>query len=136
VGYRWYDAKGQEPLFPFGFGLSYTTFHYSDLQVSKSGDQTTVKVKVTNAGKVEGPEVVQLYVGCPAAAEEPPKQLRGFEKVRLKPGESKTVSMTLDKDSLAAWDSDGHAFKLYPGVYTIMVGASSRDIRLKGSVQY
>lgn len=136
VGYRWYDAKGQEPLFPFGFGLSYTTFQYSDLQVSKSGDQTTVKVKVTNTGKLEGPEVVQLYIGCPAAAEEPPRQLRGFEKVRLKPGESKTVSMTLNKDSFAAWNSDDHAFEVYPGAYTIMVGASSRDIRLKGGVQY
>jgi beta-glucosidase len=136
VGYRWYDAKGQEPLFPFGFGLSYTAFQYSDLQVSKSGDQTTVKVKVTNSGKAEGAEVVQLYIACPAAAEEPPKQLRGFDKVRLKPGESKTVAMTLNKDSLAAWDSDEHAFKVYPGAYTIMVGASSRDIRLKGSVQY
>ena len=92
VGYRWYDAKGQEPLFPFGFGLSYTTFKYSDLQVSKAGDETTVKVKVTNSGKVAGAEIVQLYIGCPAAAEEPPKQLRGFDKVQLKPGESKTVT--------------------------------------------
>jgi beta-glucosidase len=80
--------------------------------------------------------VVQLYIGCPTAAEEPPKQLRGFEKVRLKPGERKTVSMTIGKDSVAAWESDDHAFKVYPGTYTIMVGASSRDIRLKGSVQY
>jgi beta-glucosidase len=104
--------------------------------VSKSGDKTTVKVTVTNTGKVQGAEVVQLYVGCPAAAEEPPKQLRGFDKVRLKPGEARTVTMTLDKDSLAAWDSDAHAFTVYPGAYSIMVGASSRDIRLTGSVTY
>ncbi len=136
VGYRWYDAKGQEPLFPFGFGLSYTTFQYSDLQVSKAGDETTVKVKVANGGKVAGAEIVQLYIGCPAAAEEPPKQLRGFDKVQLKPGESKTVTLTLNKDSFAAWDSDDRAFKVYPGAYSIMVGASSRDIRLTGSVNY
>ena len=136
VGYRWYDARKQEPLFPFGFGLSYTTFAYSGLVVSKSGDKTTVKVTVTNTGRVQGAEVVQLYIGCPAAAEEPPKQLRGFDKVRLKPGEARTVTMTLDKDSLAAWDSDAHAFKVYPGAYSIMVGASSRDIRLTGSVSY
>lgn len=136
VGYRWYDAKSQEPIFPFGFGLSYTTFQYSDLQISKSADQTTVKVKVTNSGKVEGAEVVQLYIGCPSAAGEPPRQLRGFDKVRLKPGESRTVTMLLNQASFAAWDSEEHGFKVYPGAYSVMVGASSRDIRLTGSVRY
>jgi len=134
VGYRWYDAKNQQPLFPFGFGLSYTTFRYSDLFVEQKGpDQVAVRVKVTNTGKREGAEVVQLYLGSPAAAEEPPKQLKGFEKVLLKPGESKVVTMQLDKESLAAWDVQSHGWRVYSGSYSAMVGSSSRDIRLKGA---
>jgi beta-glucosidase len=134
VGYRYYDAKKQEPLFPFGFGLSYTTFLYSGLVVQHAGgDQATVSVRATNTGKRSGAEVVQLYLGFPSAAEEPPKQLRGFEKVALKAGESKVVTMKLDKDTLAAWDTDAHAWKVYPGTYSVMVGSSSRDIRLKGA---
>ena len=132
VGYRWYDARNQEPLFPFGFGLSYTTFRYSDLQVEPKGDQVTVRVRVANSGKREGAEAVQLYLGSPAAAAEPPKQLKGFEKVLLKAGESKMVTMQLNKDSLAAWDPEEHGWKVYPGAYTVMVGSSSRDIHLKG----
>jgi beta-glucosidase len=134
VGYRWYDARNQEPLFPFGYGLSYTAFRYSDLQVERTGEhQATVKVRIANTGKREGAEVVQLYLGSPAATEEPPKQLRGFEKIQLKPGESKTVTMSLDKNSLAAWDTESHAWKVYPGNYSILVGSSSRDIRLKSA---
>jgi beta-glucosidase len=134
VGYRYYDAYKQTPLFPFGFGLSYTTFQYTDLVVERPGpQQATVKVKVTNSGAKEGAEVVQLYVGMPAAAEEPPKQLKGFDKIRLKPGESKVVTMKLDKDSLSAWDAESHAWKLNPGSYSVMVGSSSRDIRLRGT---
>lgn len=134
VGYRFYDAKNQEPLFPFGYGLSYTTFRYSDLQVEQTGpDEAVVRLKVTNTGKHKGAEVVQLYLGSPAAAEEPPRQLKGFEKLLLKPGETRSVSMGLNKDSLAAWDADGHSWKVYSGSYSIMVGSSSRDIRLKGT---
>jgi beta-glucosidase len=134
VGYRWYDARNQEPLFPFGYGLSYTTFRYSELKIEPGGDeQATVKVRVTNTGAREGAEVVQLYLGSPATAEEPPKQLKGFEKILLKPGEAKIVAMKLDRDSFAAWDSDGHAWRVYPGTYSVMVGSSSRDIRLKGT---
>jgi len=134
VGYRWYDARHQEPLFPFGHGLSYTTFRYSDLRIEKTGDeQATVKIRVTNTGAREGAEVVQLYLGSPADAEEPPKQLKGFEKIRLKPGEAKNVTMKLDRDSLAAWDTETHAWKVYPGRYSIMIGSSSRDIRLNGA---
>jgi beta-glucosidase len=134
VGYRFYDANKQEPLFPFGFGLSYTTFLYGSLVVQHTGgDQATVSVRVTNTGKRAGAEVVQLYLGFPSAADEPPKQLRGFEKVALKPGESKVVTMKLDKDTLSAWDADTHAWKVYPGTYSAMVGSSSRDIRLKGA---
>jgi beta-glucosidase len=78
--------------------------------------------------------VVKLYLGSPAAAGEPPKQLKGFEKILLKPGESKVVTMKLDMDSLAAWDADTHAWKVHPGTYSLIVGSSSRDIRLKSSI--
>jgi beta-glucosidase len=133
VGYRWYDAMKQEPLFPFGYGLSYTVFRYDGLEVEKTGaEQFTVKVRVTNSGTREGAEVVELYLGSPAAAEEAPKQLKGFEKIRLRPGESKVVAMGLNPDSLAAWDARIRGWKVYPGAYSVMVGSSSRDIRLKG----
>ncbi len=134
VGYRWYDAKNQTPLFPFGFGLSYTSFQYSGAKVEhKAGDDATVSVKVTNSGKRAGSEVVQLYLGFPAEAAEPPKQLKGFGRVELKPGESKVVTMTVNKDSLAAWDESAHDWKVYPGKYAVEVGASSRDIRYRGA---
>jgi beta-glucosidase len=137
VGYRWYDAKKQTPLFAFGHGLSYTTFRYSDLQVRRQMDeQATVSVRITNTGTREGAEVVQLYIGAPADAEEPPKQLRGFEKIFLKPGESKVVTLTLNRNSFAAWDEKNDEWKVYPGAYSIMVGSSSRDIRLKASLNY
>jgi beta-glucosidase len=134
VGYRWYDTRGQKPLFPFGYGLSYTTFQYYDLQVDNTlGGDAVIKMSVKNTGKREGADVVQLYLGFPEAAGEPPKQLKGFEKVMLKPGESKVVTMKLDKDSFAAWDPEIHAWKVYAGSYTVMVGSSSRHIRLKSS---
>jgi beta-glucosidase len=129
VGYRFYDAHNQTPLFPFGFGLSYTTFRYSDLQVSPS----RVSVKVMNSGTREGAEVLELYLGFPPEAGEPPKQLKGFEKLRLKPGESKVATMTLDNNSISAWDSDTGKWRIYPGSYGVMVGSSSRDIALTGS---
>ncbi len=134
VGYRYYDAKEQEPLFPFGHGLSYTTFGYRDLRVEKTGDASAaVRVRVTNTGPREGAEVVQLYLGFPAAAEEPPRQLKGFEKVSLKPGESRVVTLALDAASFSAWDAESGAWRVFPGAYSIMVGSSSRDIRLKGA---
>jgi beta-glucosidase len=133
VGYRWYDAKNQTPLFPFGFGLSYTSFQYSGVRVEhKAGDDATVSVRVTNSGKRAGSEVVQLYLGFPPEAAEPPQQLKGFGRVELKPGESKVVTMTVNKDSLAAWDGSAHDWKVYPGKYAVEVGASSRDIRYRG----
>jgi beta-glucosidase len=130
VGYRWYDAKNQTPLFPFGHGLSYTAFRYSDLKV----EQTAVKVRVSNIGKRAGAEVVQLYLGYPDAAGEPPKQLKGFEKVWLKPGEAKVVSLPVSRESLSVWDDGKHDWKVVPGTYTVNVGSSSRDIRAKGSL--
>jgi len=134
VGYRWYDARNQEPLFPFGHGLSYTTFQYSDLKVEQTaGTPATLRVRVTNTGKREGTEVVQAYLGFPAAAEDPPKQLKGFEKIGLKPGESKVVTISFDRNALGAWDTETHQWKVYPGTYQVLVGSSSRNIRVKGS---
>jgi beta-glucosidase len=134
VGYRWYDAKNQAPLFPFGFGLSFTSFQYAGARVEhKAGYDATVSVRVTNSGKRAGSEVVQLYLGFPAEAGEPPRQLKGFSRVDLNPGESKTVTMAVNRESLAAWDESAHGWKVYPGKYTVDVGASSRDIRYKGS---
>ena len=95
--------------------------------------QTDITVQVTNTGTREGAEVVQLYLGSPEAAGEPPRQLKGFQKIRLKPDESRPVTMALDHDSLSAWDEKLHDWRVYPGTYTIMVGSSSCDIRLRGS---
>ena len=137
VGYRWYDARNQTPLFPFGHGLSYTTFQYGDLRVErKQGEQAAVSVRITNTGKRKGAEVVQLYIQSPPEAEEPPKQLKGFEKIVLEPEESRVVALTLDGDSVAAWDAKNHEWKVHPGTYSIMIGSSSRDIRLKASLDY
>jgi beta-glucosidase len=136
VGYRWYDAKNQTPLFPFGFGLSYTSFQYGGARVEhKAGDDATVSVRVTNSGKRAGAEVVQLYLGFPAEAAEAPQQLKGFGRVELKPGESKVVTMAVNKESLATWDEGIHDWKVYPGKYAVEVGASSRDIRYRGSFE-
>ena len=135
VGYRWYDAENQQPLFPFGFGLSYTTFAYSDLQIEGSGENRTAKLRITNTGDRDGAEVVQLYIGDPPPAGEPPRQLKAFQKVFLKPRESKIVTLALDKDSFSVWDEQAGAWRVFPGVYTIGVGSSSRDIRAKATLE-
>ena len=133
VGYRWYDAKHQKPLFPFGFGLSYTTFKYEGLRVSGTGTDRTASVRVTNTGRRDGAEVVELYVSDPPGAEEPPDQLKGFEKVFLKPGESKTVTIALNRESFSTWDDESHGWKVFPGTYTVSIGGSSRALCGKAS---
>jgi beta-glucosidase len=134
VGYRWYDAKNIEPLFPFGFGLSYTTFAYKDLQISPSTDSTsaTVQFTLTNTGPRAGAEVAQVYVTFPpgAGVSEPPRQLKGFRRVDLAAGQSATVSIPLDARAFSYWDSATHAWKTASGAFTISVAASSREIRL------
>ncbi|MBV9607497.1 MAG: glycoside hydrolase family 3 C-terminal domain-containing protein [Solirubrobacterales bacterium] len=134
VGYRWYDAKGIAPLYPFGYGLSYTTFRYSGVSVSRSGAGGLVRLTVTNTGSRAGADVPQVYVGDPPAVGEPPKQLKGFRRVQLAPGQSATVTIALDPMSFAHWDSTRHAWAVSAGTYQVMVGSSSRDIAGQGSV--
>jgi beta-glucosidase len=145
VGYRYYDANNETPLFPFGYGLSYTQFHYSDLRVTprtvqnaasdpgatscrcngQSGTQVTVSARVTNTGTVAGSDVAQLYLGDPAAAGEPPRQLKGFQKVTLQPGQSATVRFTLTGHDLSYWDDAANGWVLPDGHYQVYVGDSS-----------
>jgi beta-glucosidase len=127
VGYRWYDRHGLQPLFPFGHGLSYTTFAYANLSVTKPGKsgKVTVSFDLVNSGKREGAEVAQVYVALPAATGEPPKSLRGFAKVALKPGETKRVAISLGLRSFQFWNG---GWQMALG--KVLVGSSSRDIRL------
>lgn len=139
VGYRYYDKKKMEVLFPFGYGLSYTTFAYSNLQLDKTElkdtDTLTVSVDVTNTGAVTGKEVVQLYVSDPESfVGRPVKELRDFAKVELAPGETKTVTFTLDKQAFAYYNTVIHDWHVETGEFIIMVGKSSREIELEASV--
>lgn len=139
VGYRWYDARKMPVLFPFGYGLSYSSFEYSELHISskafKDTDGVEVSLTVKNTGSMDGKEIVQLYVSDKTGVEvRPEKELKGFEKVSLKAGESKTVSFKLDKRSFAFWNTDIHNWYAPSGTYEIKIGASSRDIRLTAEV--
>jgi beta-glucosidase len=129
VGYKWYDAEKKTPLFPFGFGLSYTTYAYSDLKV-KPGKSTTVSFLVKNTGSRPGMEIAQIYAGLPAEAGEPPKRLVGFRKVQLNVGESKEVSVSIEPMYLSVYDEGSESWKLVPGGYSFMAGGSSQDLPL------
>ncbi|MBQ2248199.1 MAG: glycoside hydrolase family 3 C-terminal domain-containing protein [Tidjanibacter sp.] len=134
VGYRWHDTKAIAPLFAFGHGLSYTTFDYSDARLSsstiKEGGKVKVSVTVTNSGKVDGQEIVQLYVGdCESSLLRPAKELKGFEKVALKAGESKKVEIELPYEALCFFDDAAHAWRAEKGDFKIYVGSASDDIR-------
>jgi beta-glucosidase len=143
VGYRWYDATDTKPLFPFGFGLSYTTFQLSNLVASPTSlesvsGQTTYKVQlkvdVENTGSRIGAEVVQAYVAHPAHNGEPPHQLCSFAKVQLKPGETKPVILTVDKRAFSTYDVGSHRWITPEGAYEILVGTSSRDLPLRATI--
>lgn len=136
VGYRYYDKKRVEPLFPFGFGLSYTSFAYANLRLSAEAitpdGQLTVTVDVTNTGRRPGQEVVQLYLhDVSASLTRPPKELKAFAKVALAPGETKTVTLTLDRQALAYWDDAQQAWVAEAGEFEVLVGSSSQDIRAR-----
>jgi beta-glucosidase len=139
VGYRWYDAKGITPLFPFGYGLSYTRFSFSHLYISPSSTTSlgTVRVAatVTNTGTRAGAEVAQLYLADPAAAREPPRQLKGFHRVTLRPGKSARIHFTLTPADLSYWDSRAGTWAVADGTYRVMAGDSSAisGLPLRGS---
>lgn len=134
VGYRWHDTKNIKPLFAFGHGLSYTTFEYSNARLSKKsiskGDSVTVTVDVTNTGKVDGAEVIQVYVGdLEAPVVRPTKELKGFEKVFLRAGESKRVKITLPAEAFQYFDAENHQWRADEGDFEIHIAAASDDIR-------
>ncbi|HEV2399213.1 MAG TPA: glycoside hydrolase family 3 C-terminal domain-containing protein [Candidatus Sulfotelmatobacter sp.] len=133
VGYKWYDAENKAVLFPFGFGLSYTTFAYSNLRVVP-GPSPQVAFTVTNSGNRAGAEIAEVYAALPASTGEPPKRLVGWSKVQLTPGESKEVTVTVDPKFLSIYNVDQHGWQLVPGEYSFMVGGSSQDLPLKQSV--
>jgi beta-glucosidase len=137
MGYRWYEAKKIAPLYPFGFGLSYTAFKYDALKLSAktiSGtDALKVSFTVANIGKVAGAEIAQLYVqDTHSRVARPVKELKGFKKVMLQPGETSQIELSIDRKDLSYWDESGHGWKAEPGTFAILIGSSSADIRLQG----
>jgi beta-glucosidase len=140
VGYRWYDSRNIEPLFPFGYGLSYTTFSYSDLNVSKEkfngNDTLTVSFTIKNTGSVEGKEIAQLYIhDVKSSVPRPVKELKGFKKIDLKSGESKTVEIKLDKKDFAFWDPSTKDWLAEKGKFILNIGSSSKNIKLQEEVE-
>ncbi len=141
VGYRYFDKHQVEPFFPFGFGLSYTTFEMSNIQLDKTNLQGqgifTVSVDVKNTGEKLGAEVVQVYLSDDeCSVDRPPKELQGFEKVYLEPGEKKTVSIKLNESAFEFYSEQEHKFKAETGTFTIWAGSSSRDLPLSIKINY
>jgi beta-glucosidase len=136
VGYRWYDAKGLTPLFPFGYGLSYTDFSFSNLKVGTlaQGGAATVTATVTNTGSRAGADVAQLYLTDPAASGEPPRQLEGFTRVSLAPGASQTVTFQLAQRNLQYWNSSSNTWATSTGSYGVEVGDSDANLPLSGTL--
>ena len=133
VGYKWYDAEHKEVLFPFGYGLSYTTYNYSDFKVAP-GKTVRLSFKVTNTGNRAGAEIAEVYAALPESAGEPPKRLVGWSKVKLDAGESKEVAIEVDQEYLSIFNVDRDAWQLVPGDYTFLAGGSSQNLPLKESV--
>jgi beta-glucosidase len=143
MGYRHYDTYDMEPLFPFGHGLSYTQFEYSDLKVysikfNRPGrNHRDISVNITNTGQSFGEEVVQVYVSdLESSVEREMKALKGFQRVALNPGESKTITIRLNHDAFTFYHPDQKKWIVEPGEFEILVGSSSRDIRLKTSFNF
>ncbi len=134
VGYKWFDAEKKKPTYPFGFGLSYTTYAYSKLRVT-GGSSLAVSFAVENTGKRAGQEVAQVYLSLPASAGEPPKRLIGWEKIDLNPGESKTVTLTIDPLYLSVFNTSTDRWEILPGEYKVMAGSSSATLPLSASVK-
>jgi beta-glucosidase len=141
VGYRGFDAGNLQPLFPFGYGLSYTTFSYSGLNVSpaklSSGQSARVRLTIRNTGNRPGAEIVQLYVhDGHSKIQRPPRELKGFQRVSLKPGESKTVGFTVDQSALSFYSDRKHEWTVEPGSFDLSAGSSSRDLRLTAKLRF
>ena len=134
VGYRWYDTKDITPLFPFGHGLSYTQFRYSDLGITPTGGGYDVSFRVRNTGAQKGAEVAQVYVGAPSGAPVPMarQSLVGFERVELVPGEERRMTVHVGAQPLSYWSVARHDWVVLPGRRSVQVGSSSRDVRLRG----
>jgi beta-glucosidase len=137
VGYRWFDAHHLAPAFPFGFGLSYTRLRYGGLSIGRTGPRFVVSAEVSNVGARLGAAVPQLYLRLPALAgvPQPPAQLKGFQKVTLRPGQTARVSFTIGSRALSYWDTRASAWRVAPGCYRVMVGSSSRDLPLRGALE-
>jgi len=138
VGYRYWTTTGQHPLFPFGYGLSYTSFSFANLQVpatAESGSTVPVTFDVTNTGSVDGAEVAQLYVSDPSAkADRPERELKGFEKVRLAAGQTQHVTISLDARAFSYWSESAHKWTIDPGKFVIHVGDSSENTPLSADI--
>jgi beta-glucosidase len=133
VGYKWYDAEHKQVLFPFGYGLSYTTYSYSDLRVTP-GKNVHLSFQVANTGTRSGSEIAEIYVMLPEGVGEPPKRLVGWSKVKLDGGENKEVTIDVDRQYLSIFNVDRDSWQLLPGDYTFLVGGSSQSLPLKSSV--
>ena len=133
VGYKWYESQHIEPLFWFGYGLSYTTYEYSDLKVEGHGREVTLTVK--NTGSRAGTEIAEVYAVLPEAAGESYKRLVAFDRIPLAPGESKTVTLKIDPTLLSIFDETKDGWDLLPGDYKILAGPSSNDTPLTASFQ-
>jgi len=141
VGYRYFDKEQIEPLFPFGYGLSYTTFNYENLKLNKEkfskNDTVTVSVDIVNTGNRSGAEIIQLYVqDIESSNDRPPKELKLFEKVKLEPNERKTVELNLNFGDFSFYDDTTHSWVVEPGTFNILLGSSSRDIHLQKEIEY
>ncbi|MFA5889820.1 MAG: glycoside hydrolase family 3 C-terminal domain-containing protein [Actinomycetota bacterium] len=139
VGYRWFDEQGVEPLFPFGHGLSYSQFGYSNLEITadpQTPGQATVVLDVTNEGARAGSEVVQLYVGMPETVPQPPRQLKAFRKIHLTPDETQQARFDLDARAFSYWNEANGDWTVAPGCYRIGIGTSSRNIRLEQDIHW
>jgi beta-glucosidase len=135
VGYRYYDTYKVTPQFPFGHGLSYTTFKYQNIAVKVAGKNATVMINISNSGDKAGAEVLQLYVKQQKpSVKRPEKELKSFEKVFLKPGESKLVKLQLNASSFSYYDEKKKTWVADPGKYEILAGSSSKDIRLSKTI--
>ena len=137
IGYRWYEKKEIQPLFPFGHGLSYTNYKYENLKIEKKAETIFCTLEVSNIGKFDGKEIIQCYVSSPLTNEEEPiKTLQSFKKVKIKKGQTKTVKLKLNERNFSYWDTASKNWKIKKGDYQISIGSSSKNIHLKDKISY